>query len=618
MSKSAIAFLTGLGTGYMNQSQKSKELERQAKLDAQNTAMFDANMANIKDQQDERQLVKDQRSATAAALSGGQTAPGYQVTDDAGSAAFTKDKDAAAMMADMSAVKNTGTDANMATRVSTGATGATQNGTVAGGRVFAGTEQASQAKAFAATQELSTEDKLKARMNVAERFGNTAEADRLTTMGRETIKFTQDQEKYAKTLKDEGAIEALKALRVGNGVGMAEAFNKGGQYKILGEPQISAEQRDIAGQVIPTFTATFQVQDKAGNIKPMTINSHDMSMSLMPYEKWYDAQLKTSKEGREGRESDSKIGLQGAQAGYYQAAAGAKDAVATKTPYERMSEIDKSTLTSINKQRETINTAMTKAQAEGSWDPAAPGSKILTTKLAALSLQEGQLAARYRETGDGAAPDPLNMRKPAPAAGTATNMARNTGKSGQLDILQQEFDKSQAALANTSLSPEERVRLESNITDLTKEFKNLGAVPGKSTAAAVPNMASGGAAQPRATKPNIAEVDSAPAAKPAPAAAPAADPVATREKAIAVALGAGSDSALDKVVGAKAPTIRAAADEIKAAQDALRVAAKKGDPAELQKHAKAMTDAKAKVDALLKGMNEPQAEKVRKAAGYYI
>ncbi|MEO8021059.1 hypothetical protein [Polaromonas sp.] len=434
-----------------------------------------------------------------------------------------------------------------------------------------------------------------------------------TDRARGTIKFNQEQEAFAKKLKDEGAIDALKSLRMGDGAGMVAAFNKGGQYKILGEPVLTQEVREIPGLgAVPTFTATFKAQGADGVVVDKTINSHDLGMRLMPYEKWLDTQMKVSKEGRESRETDSKIGLQGAQADYYRSSADAKDSAAPKAVVDRMSEVDKATLTSINKQRDTINTAMTKAQAEGTWDPASPNSKLLTTKLAALSLQESQVAGKYRETSDGT-PDPLGMRKPQASAGpssTKISPATQASRDGEsLDILKQELKEAEKRAATGD------TRAQGDIEGLKREIAR--------TEKKVPaNMASGGAtpaARAPASAPGPVLAASAPAPAPAaakPAAKEPADPVAAREKAITTALGVSGNGAIDKIVAAKVPAIREAADKIKAAKDELKAGAKKGDPAELKKLAQAVADARAGAEALLKDMNKPQADKVREAAGY--
>lgn len=89
-------------------------------------------------------------------------------------------------------------------------------------------------------------------------------------------------------------------------------------------------------------------------------------------------------------------------------AAGAKAANAV----ERMSEIDRLNFNNINKQRDGIEQAITKAQAEGTWSEESPNAKALRGRLATLGLQAGMLLQRYSADD---APDPLGLRGAAPA-----------------------------------------------------------------------------------------------------------------------------------------------------------------------------------------------------------
>ncbi len=582
MSKNAIAFLAGLGTGMIN---SNKEREKQKREDEDRALRNKASQLQI-DQAE--QGIKDKRTLAEAGApiamvegAGGMVKPATMDNRDVG-------------LPENAALPNQGLQ---------------EGGYSVAGKAF--TDPA------AAQAELATQNAPEARQKrvIAAMSGidpvKALDLEQTQTQrGRETIKFTQEQEAYAKKLKDEGALDALKALRGGDGAGMVAAFNKGGEYKILGEPVLTPEQREIPGiGVVPTFTATFKVQGADGKPKDMTINSHDMGMRLMPYEKFLDAQMKVTKEGREGRESDSKIKLQGAQAGYYESAAGAKDATAAKPTAEKMSEPDKLAYTSINKQRETINTAMTKAQAEGTWDENSPGAKQLKTKLAALGMQESKLIAKYGDAGGegGAAPDPLNLRKPAGGARSAPAPA-GSPKSGQLDILNQEWTKAQSQLAGAK-TPEERTRAEGDLSALTREFKNLKASPPGAAA----NMATGGA---------IAAPAPAPAAARPPAVAPAPTPTpapAAKKPNLASAMGAATGNAtIDKIVAEKVPVVQAAADTITQAKAQLAAAAKSGDPQALQQYAAQVQQARTQFDALLKDMTPQQAEAVRQATGYYL
>lgn len=575
MSKNAIAFLTGLGTGYMNASEKDKKQKRD---DEDRALRNEAAQLQI---DAAKKTVSDQKTIAQAGLpvemvqgAGGMVKPDAMDNRDVG-------------LPENAALPDGGLD---------------KGGYKVGQTFFSMKDQAAATVAQQNTPEERSKRVIAAMSGIDPVKAMDLEQTQ-TQRGREATKFSQEQEAYAKKLKDEGALDALKALRGGDGAGMVTAFNKGGQYKILGEPVVTPEAREIPGVgSVPTYSATFKVQGADGKPQDMTINSHDLGMRLMPYEKWFDTQLKASKEGREGRESDSKVGLHGAQAEYYRSAAGAKDAVATKSPYERMSEVDKTSLTSLNKQRDTINTAMTKAQAEGSWDDNAPGSKALKTKLAALTLQEAQLTGKYSDGGS-AKPDPLGMRKPAASGDTGTRVAPGTQAArdgGRLEILNSELSAAQQRLSSGD------PRAQGDIEALQRE---IGVTSKK---AAPANAASAGVTLP--SKPVVA-----PAAPAAPAARPVAATVAAQKPSLASAMGVKpGGAAIDKIVAEKVPVVQGAADGITKAKAALAAAAKSGDPQALQVYAAQVQEARNQFDALLKDMNPQQAEAVRQATGYYL
>lgn len=580
MSNNAIAFVAGLGSGYLS----AKDKQDKQKRDDEDRA--------LRNEASQLQINASKKQITDAAT---LAAAGAPVTMQEGAGGMLKP----------ATMDNR--DVGLAENSTLPDQGLQQGGFNVAGRQFAD-RGAADAEVAAQNAPEARQKRVIAAMSGIDPLKAMDAEQTQTQRQRETIKFSQEQETYAKRLKDEGAIDALKALRRGDGAGMVAAFNKGGEFQIEGEPVMKTEPREIAGMpgAVPTYTATFQVKGKDGKLSPMTINSHDLGMSLMPYEKWFDAQLKGGKEQREGRESESKIGLQGAQTGYYESAAGAKDATATKVGVERMSEIDKAAFGNINKQREQINSAMTKAQAESTWDAASPGAKTLTTKLAALSLQESQLQARYGD-GGGSKPDPLGMRSPAsrPAAGGGITSG---GKQGQIEILDQEWGKAQSALALPGASADSLTRARADLDSLTKEYSRLGV---NKSAAGAPVAAAGGipAAPARAQ----------PAAVPATVATPAAAaPPATAKPNLASAMGATGTSAIDQIVARKVPVVQAAADAIRQASTTLAAVAKSGDPQALALYAGQVTQARAQFDALVKDMNPQQAEAVRQAAGYYL
>lgn len=122
----------------------------------------------------------------------------------------------------------------------------------------------------------------------------------LVKEGRENTKWTQEQAAYAKKLADEGAFETAKALRTGDPAAIVGAFNRSGEWKIEGEPQVKPAERDLPGfGKVKTYDVTVNLRGKDGQQITKTVNSHDFSMSILPYEKSLEMQ-------RKGMEADSK------------------------------------------------------------------------------------------------------------------------------------------------------------------------------------------------------------------------------------------------------------------------------------------------------------------------
>lgn len=196
------SFLAGMGGGYLKAREKTAQDERQARLDAQATDLHNARMSEIGDAQAERQRERDYRGAMESALSAGKTDTGFQVTDAAGSNAFTKDQDAAGVLADMAGTINGGASAAAATRVSTGMQGALQRGTIPGQQVFT---DPSKAQEFAQSTKMSDYAKLKARQDVAEQYAKLDVADDMRTK--------------LENLAQKGVFQAYQHLDAGNAEG---------------------------------------------------------------------------------------------------------------------------------------------------------------------------------------------------------------------------------------------------------------------------------------------------------------------------------------------------------------------------------------------------------------
>lgn len=120
------------------------------------------------------------------------------------------------------------------------------------------------------------------------------------TQKRTAFTFTKEQEERARQLKDEGALDAAKALRTGDAAGMAEAFNRNGKFKIDGVPEITPETREVPGiGTVKSYNAKVRIIGPDGQVQEKVFNSHDLSTQLMPYDKLLEMQ-------RKGSDSDSK------------------------------------------------------------------------------------------------------------------------------------------------------------------------------------------------------------------------------------------------------------------------------------------------------------------------
>lgn len=116
------------------------------------------------------------------------------------------------------------------------------------------------------------------------------------------------------------------------------------------------------------------------------------------------------------------------------AAAGKRADAKGASAVDRMPEDVKLEYQTLNKEREKIEEAITKSQAEGMFDPKAPGTVLLNTRLNANKLRAATLLKQYRGDDAPAAPDPQGLRPsaapsaapaPAPKGRPATDGAGN-------------------------------------------------------------------------------------------------------------------------------------------------------------------------------------------------
>ncbi len=294
--------------------------------------------------------------------------------------------------------------------------------------------------------------------------------DKDSTQQFKAITQPASQSEIARKLLQENVFDTVQAIRAGDAPGARAAFNKSGDYEMTEDPVITPEVRDIGGNKVTTYNATFpMLNKKTGVVTQVSKNSHDMSVAIMPAEKALDYQLKASKEASEATERAAKGRYWNANADAL-APGGTKDK--SGNAIDRMSEVDKITFVNIGKQRNLIQSAIAKSQADGSYDPNSVGARELSTQLAALTLKESQIQKLYADDGS-TAPDPAGLRKPStspasPASATkVTPTEQKARDSDAATILQTELKSAQTRLAAGD------TRAQADIDGLTREIGRL-------------------------------------------------------------------------------------------------------------------------------------------------
>jgi hypothetical protein len=420
MSRGMVAFLTGLGGGYLKADQQRGQNDRQDKQDAQNKQLFDARMQDITAAQDARREESDFKAANIAALSGGKQDTGYQVTDTAGSNAFTKDSGAASMMNDMAAAKNPGAMTADATRVSTGATGSTMRGTAAGNQVF--TDPA-KAQAFAGTQAMSEYAKLQARKDVADQYGKMDLSDDIRG------KLTK--------LESEGAFKAFALAQSGDLEGAAKA------YESTGNGRMPKGSKFAANEVVDPVTGTkSQVISIVGAKGEVIVPNLDQALRayLSPSERY--SQNRGDRQDAQGQanwqqsfdltklkgENDEKyrarlLSIQGAQ----EERAQAVHKIAMNDA--KIPAAVKMQATALAEEMKSISTAINKAMAEDRFDPKSDNAQALLAQQTTNRNRYSELMRPYTP-GAGTSTDKYGLSGDAPSASTG---AKNPPASPVID-----------------------------------------------------------------------------------------------------------------------------------------------------------------------------------------
>lgn len=279
MGLGLASFIAGAGSGYMG-AQRQSELDGERKADrAMRKEEFDAKMEEVN-------AAKGLRLSLADAARPASTIDGTAVTDGSGNRSLYKTAPDAAALDSMQAESDM--RAEQAGKPATPLSLASARGLSAGkgaSRIY--TDGAEADKAMAG---YNTPESVAQRQGQALRLaGKPVEA---LDLEQKQAAITDKQREYAKRLKDENVSGAMRAFRSGDAKQMATIFNATGEFKLDGDPVMTQEERDIGGRKIPTYNAKVRLVGPDGKVKEQTFNSYDLSMQMLPWEKYLDAETK--------------------------------------------------------------------------------------------------------------------------------------------------------------------------------------------------------------------------------------------------------------------------------------------------------------------------------------
>lgn len=264
--KPLVALAAGAGAGFMA-GRRQDELDSERQEDrAQRKQVLDAQIAEITDARKLKASLADaSRPATVEEGAGGMIRPETMDNRDVG-------------LPENAALPN--------------------GGLQTGGYRAAGQTFTDPAAAQAAATTYNRPEARSTRL--ADAYRGAGLPDKADDMEAKQAERTRAAAAYAKKLQDEGVFDAAQAFRNGDAGGLAKVFNKSGQFKLEGDPVLTRENREIPGVgTVPTYNATVKIKGPDGTVVEKTYNSHDISMSLLPYEKQLELQ-------RKGTESDSR------------------------------------------------------------------------------------------------------------------------------------------------------------------------------------------------------------------------------------------------------------------------------------------------------------------------
>jgi hypothetical protein len=281
-----------------------------------------------------------------------------------------------------------------------------------------------------------------------------------------------------------------------------EDFNKkGGKLTV---PEGSKGQWKVLAFDNGRKVADFQVVGPDG--KPLTpISARTLqsihAQSLSEREKTADAQFK------EGAEIKLKRDELDSRNKYWEGMVNAATTRADKTGtggkgaslFDRMDEADKIRLQGLQARAVRIETAMSTAQANGTWDPNSAGAKQLLEQQADVETMVDKIFSSYSTKGASTG-DSLGLFKDGDKSGAQQSASGSGNGSDRFKILNAELQQALSKRDGLAAGSAERIRLDEDISALGRELRALpqserGASAGKSSGSAVKSAQSEGAAK---------------------------------------------------------------------------------------------------------------------------
>lgn len=218
----------------------------------------------------------------------------------------------------------------------------------------------------------------------------------------------QAADNYLDTQRKKFELDLADAVTKGDAERITQVINGVGKNRVLGQVAITPFERTLDGYgTVPTFNATFKVQDPSGKVVEQTVNSHDLQTRLDPYRTQMDNRLKVVEAGRWdktfNRQSDefkqthalavntdtrqantAALQLKTGNLAYDKAVDEHKVPVAVKQQVDILRD-----------ELKTLGTATAKAQAENLWTPDSPNAKAMMTRQAVVNNELRKLLGPY-------------------------------------------------------------------------------------------------------------------------------------------------------------------------------------------------------------------------------